>query len=121
MRRFSLFAPAVFLLLGCSTPLSLAVQDLETGRPDEADLRFRALERDFCDLEDAERLRYALYRGLTHLALGDVREAERWLDFAKSAADRDAQAFSNAERGRLLAAWRTMGRMPGENRPHGAQ
>jgi hypothetical protein len=122
MRRFSLLNLAALptltaLLLGCGSPLSLAVHELETGRPDEADVRFRALEAEFSEFDGPERLRYALYRGLTHLALGDVREAERWIDFAKRAADRDVRAFSNAERGRLLAAWRTMGRMPGEERP----
>ena len=106
---------AGLLAVGCASPLSAAVTELESGRPAEADRRFRSLEPLFSELDSAERIRYALYRGLTHLTLGDFREAERWLDAAKRVADRDATALSDAERGRLLAAWRTMGRMPGEH------
>jgi hypothetical protein len=66
------------------------------------------------ELDPMEGTRYALYRGLTHLALGDAAQAERWLSLAKRRSDRDLALLSAAERGRLLAAWRTMGRMPGE-------
>lgn len=111
--RSSTVGLCALVLVGCSSPLSEAIATLETGRPDQADFRFRALEPDLADLDCRERTRYALYRGLTHLALGDVVEADRWLSFAK-AADRDGRVLSHAERGRLLAAWRTMGRMPGD-------
>ena len=99
---------------GCASSLGQAVSELESGRPAEADRRFRALEPAFPDFDPADRIRYALYRGLTHLTLGDVHEAERWLYAAKRVADRDAGALTDAERGRLLAAWRSMGHMPGD-------
>lgn len=121
MRRFFRSAWLALVLgpaatLGCASSLGHAVSELESGRPAEADRRFRALEPEFEDFDPADRIRYALYRGLTHLTLGDVHEAERWLDAAKRVADRDASALTDAERGRLLAAWRTMGHMPGELR-----
>jgi hypothetical protein len=102
------------LALGCGSTLSEAVAELEAGRPADADLRFRALETDLARFDEQDRARYALYRGLTHLTLGDARNADLWLTFAKRGTDRRLELLSPAERGRLLAAWRTLGRMPGE-------
>ena len=34
-------------------------------------------------MQPDDRARYGLYRGLTFLALGDLRNAERWLDYAE--------------------------------------
>jgi hypothetical protein len=34
-------------------------------------------------MEPGDRARYGLYRGLTFMALGDLRNAERWLDYAE--------------------------------------
>jgi len=99
---------------GCASSLSGAVGELDAGRLPEADQRFRVLEPDFAGFSHRDRARYALYRGLTHLALGDAREADRWLGAVKRADDRDRAGLDAAERGRLLAAWRSLGHMPGE-------
>lgn len=99
---------------GCGSALTSAVEAFEAGRHPEAAGQFRALEVEFSAFEPDERLRYALYRGLNALALGDARNAERWLSPVKRALDRQPLALTHAERGRLLAAWRSMGRMPGE-------
>lgn len=107
-------------LLGCASKLALAVDQFETGRPTEADRTFRSLERDV-PCEPAPRARYALYRGLNHLTLGDAAEADRWLSAAKRATDNDSSLLSSAEHGRLLAAWRSLGRMPGEQGPRTVQ
>jgi hypothetical protein len=48
------------------------------------------------------------------LALGDARAAAYWLGYAKERADRDPLMFSDEDRGALVAAWRSMGHMPGE-------
>jgi hypothetical protein len=88
----------------------------EQARYPDAVGEFRRAESDFEDLSEQGRARYALYRGLTHLALGDARQADRWLGTAKAAADADPSIFDHAERGRLLSAWRSTGRMPGERR-----
>lgn len=100
--------------LGCGSTLSNAVQDFESGRPAEAKSLLASLEPELVQLGRAERARYALYRGLTLLTLGDVRQADRWLTQAKLDNDQDLQLLSAAERGQLLAAWRTIGRMPGD-------
>lgn len=101
-------------LAGCGSALGRAVEELEAGRQPEAAQRFRALEAELPELTPSERLRYALYRGLNDLALGDVQSASRWLGSVKRAVDDQSLALNDAERGRLLAAWRSMGRMLGE-------
>lgn len=110
---FSVYA-VLIACLGCGSSLSTAVGELDAGRLPEADQRFRALEPDVPELSARDRARYALYRGLTHLALGDAREAERWLAALKRAHDADAACLDATERGRLLSAWRSLGHMPGE-------
>lgn len=60
-----------------------------------------------------DRVRYALYRGLTHMALGDMESAERWLADAKSWVDRDPSLLDAGERGRLETAWVSIGHQPG--------
>jgi hypothetical protein len=86
----------------------------DEGRYPDAVGDFRRAEADFADWSEPKRIRYALYRGLSHLAVGDARETDRWLGYAKAAYDRDPALFTDEERGRLLAAWRAVGRMPGE-------
>jgi hypothetical protein len=86
----------------------------DEGRYPDAVGEFRRAEADFRGWPEPKRIRYALYRGLSHLAVGDARETDRWLGYAKAAHDRDPALFTHEERGRLLAAWRTVGRMPGE-------
>lgn len=115
MRLVAWMAPVFALLCSsCGGSLSGAVGDFEAGRLPEADHRFRALEADFAGYSGAERARYALYRGLTHLGLGDAREAERWLAALKRAHDRDPALLDATERGRLRSAWRSLGHMPGQ-------
>jgi hypothetical protein len=101
-------------LVACGGPLGSAMDAFEQARYPDAVGDFRRAEVDFGDWSEAKRARYSLYRGLTHLAVGDAREADRWLSYAKLSFDRDPQLFTDAERGRLLAAWRSMGRMQGE-------
>jgi hypothetical protein len=93
-----------------------AMNAFDEGRYPDAVGDFRRAELNFVGWSAHERARYALYRGLCHLAVGDARETDRWLGYAKAAMDRDPALFSYAEQGRLLAAWRAIGRMPGEER-----
>ena len=102
------------LALGCHSALDDAMASYEDGRYPSAAAQFRAAEPASRALGASERASYALYRGLTHLALGDARAALRWLGAAKVAADRDPSSLTDKDRGELLAAWRSMGHMPGE-------
>lgn len=106
---------ALLLLLGgCGSALGGAVEEFDAGRYPEAAQRFRALEATLPELQNGERLRYALYRGLNDLALGHARSAEHWLSPVKRVVALSPLALTHEERGRLLAAWRSLGRMPGE-------
>jgi hypothetical protein len=98
---------------GCAGRLGPAQDAFEQARYPDALRELREL--DYARRWPAEeRARYALYRGLTHLALGDARPASIWLRRARAALERDPNVFDDAERGRLAAAWRAMGHMPGE-------
>ena len=103
------------LVASCTGPMSDALGAFEEARYPAAAGEFRRLEPATHDFDAGELGRYALFRGLSHLALGDAVAAERWLSIAKQLSDDDAELFDDAERGRLMAAWRSMGRMPSES------
>ena len=111
-RLFSL--GAALSLARCAGPMSNALDAFEEARYPAAAAEFRRLEPAARDFDAPDLARYALFRGLSHLALGDAVAADRWLGIAKHLSDDDAELFDDAERGRLMAAWRSMGRMPSE-------
>jgi len=78
----------------------------EARYPDAID-EFRRAEPALRDASAGELTRYALYRGLTHLSLGDARAAEYWLGFAKRKTERDPTLLSAEDRSRLACAWRS--------------
>ncbi|HEV8245160.1 MAG TPA: hypothetical protein VGP93_05305 [Polyangiaceae bacterium] len=102
----------MLLLPACGGGLPLDA--FREGRYPAAAEELRELEGDARKYPAEEQARYALYRGLTHLALGDARQADHWLVLAKRAADRHPTWFDRAEMGSLISAWRSLGRMPGE-------
>jgi hypothetical protein len=102
------------LILGCSSPLTEARTSFDEARYPDAVAEFRAIRPNADRLSRSELFEYALYRGLTHLALGDASPAERWLLIAKRLSEESPGLASDEERGRLMAAWRSMGRMPGD-------
>lgn len=102
------------LLTGCSTPLTEARTSFEQARYPDAIAEYRALAPSVPQLTGSELFQYALYRGLSHLALGDAAPAQRWLAVAKRLADHSPQLVTHDDRGRLMAAWRSMGFMPGD-------
>src|SRR5438445_719217 len=71
------------------------VRDYDHGRYPEALDELRAVECDASAWHARARARYALYRGLTHLALGARPAAVRWLAIAKRAADENAALLSD--------------------------
>lgn len=99
---------------GCHSVLSDAMDSYADARYPAAVAQFRSAELAARQLNPRDFANYALYRGLTHLALGDAAAAACWLGFAKQSADRDPYLFDDRDRGALLAAWRSMGHMPGE-------
>jgi hypothetical protein len=108
---------ALFLALctcGCASPLAPARQAFDEARYPDAIAGYRALRRELPELSPRQLFEYALYRGLSHLALGDARPAERWLLVAKRLAEASPGLPSSEEQGRLSSAWRAMGHMPGD-------
>lgn len=110
-RSYSLLA---LLLLACSSPLSEARTSFDEARYPDAIAEYSACAGQVPQLGRPALFEYALYRGLSHLALGDSLPAQRWLTLAKRLSERSPGLASSDQEGRLLAAWRSMGLMPGE-------
>jgi hypothetical protein len=104
------------LVSGCGARSISGVEAFHEGRLPAAAAELRALEPRFGGLEARDQARYALYRGLVELGLGNAAAADAWLSFAKRSDARDPGCFTPHERGQLLSAWRSTGRMPGELR-----
>ena len=113
-RRLAFALLAAGLLLGCAGPLAHAERDYEKAHYPMALRELRALEREARGYGPKEQTRYALYRGLAELALGDARLAHRWLGQARRA-DLAEPTLGDRDRARLYAAWRSLGLMPGES------
>ena len=113
------FRPCVSLLLAisagaCRGPLGAPLDAFHDGRLPAALADLRHLEPEFYRLSDTDRARYALYRGLAHLGLGDAESADRGLSLAKRLDLEDPSRFDPTERGELDAAWRSLGRAAGD-------
>jgi hypothetical protein len=102
------------LLPCCSTPLGEARTAFDEARYPDAAAQYRALAPAVPRLAAAELFEYSLYRGLSHLALGDAAPAQRWLTVAKRLSERSPGLATSEQQGRLMAAWRSMGFMPGD-------
>ncbi len=93
-----------------STALALAQRDLGEGRFPRAMVRLRAEEDHFFSGSTEFRCRYALLRGLSHLALGDGVRASDWL--ASAAPETCSGALTPSERRALRLAWASLGHLP---------
>jgi hypothetical protein len=89
----------------CAGSFGAGVHDYDHGRYPEAIEELRTVECDASAWRAPERARYALYRGLTHLALGARPAALYWLSQAKRAADESPTILSDEDAGRLASAW----------------
>jgi hypothetical protein len=102
------------LFLGCSSPLATARRSFDEARYPDAVAEYQALRSRVPQLGRAELFEYALYRGLSHLALGDSSPARHWLTAAKRLSEAAPGLATVDQQGRLTAAWRSMGLMPGD-------
>jgi hypothetical protein len=102
------------LLWGCGSPLTEARTSFDEARYPDAVAEYVALTREVPRFGPRELFEYSLYRGLTHLALGDSVPAERWLTLAARMAESTPRLPTAEQRGRLLAARRAMGHAPGD-------
>jgi hypothetical protein len=74
------------------------------GRYPEAKQALLSLEAESRTWTDGKRAEYALYRGLTHAALGDREQAGVWLREAKAIEDTHAGSLSRDDSQRLQVA-----------------
>ncbi len=101
-------------LLACSSPLSEARGSFDEARYPDAIAEYQACAALVPQLSRPTLFEYALYRGLSHLALGDSVPAQHWLTVAKRLSEASPGLANDDQSGRLLAAWRAMGLMPGD-------
>jgi hypothetical protein len=101
-------------LTGCRTAMTRGVAAYDDGYYPEAMGALDDAHVDHVHAGPAKRARYALYYGLTHLALGHEAEAQRWVAEAKWLWDSDRNLLSTADTGRLLSAWEALGHARGE-------
>jgi hypothetical protein len=105
---------SIWLFLGCSSPLTEARSSFEEARYPDAVEQYARLATTVQGLSTRELFEYSLYRGLSHLALGDAASAERWLTVCKRLVDASPEHASLPEVNRLLSARRAMGHASGD-------
>ena len=102
--RWTLGALLLLWGTGCSTSFGGAVHSYEHAQYPQAMEELRVAETDACRFGRSDAARYALYRGLTHLALGDVAATRRWFARLERAMDVDPALLSADDAARLAAA-----------------
>lgn len=103
MRLVTLLLLAL-LLAACTSSFGRGVAHYERAEYPQALERFVAIEDEAAGWSSRDRAHYALYRGLTHFALGNRALASRWLEEAKAAHDADSRVFSDEDAGKLSSA-----------------
>ncbi|MBV9948422.1 MAG: hypothetical protein JOZ69_16340 [Myxococcales bacterium] len=98
-----LLAFALGASAGCASALGPAEADFASGEYPRAQARLAALEPESRSWSDPDRAAYALYRGLSYAALGDVERAGRWLREARAIDDAHPGALPPSDRQRLAA------------------
>lgn len=118
MRKSSLAILLVLVLSsslgGCSSSFSRGLRAYHRGSYPIAVEHLVLAEETMRDAPRRTRVRYALYRGLTHLALGDKESSERWLAEAKALYDAEPSLLDPSDRGKLLSGWEVLGHPAGE-------
>jgi hypothetical protein len=89
---------------GCAGPLPRAEAQFADGDYPDAKQSLAALEAESGTWDDGKRAEYALYRGLTHAALGDREQADAWLRKAKAIEEAHAGSLSHEDAQRLKVA-----------------
>jgi hypothetical protein len=83
MPHFGLLFALAFVP-GCASSLARGESQFTDGRYPDAKRTFASIEVESRAWSDAKRAQYALYRGLTHAALGDQAQADVWLREAET-------------------------------------
>jgi hypothetical protein len=91
----------LFGLAGCGGALADGKSQFGRGRYPEAKQTFLSVEARTRTWDASDRAQYALYRGLTHAALGDRAAATAWLTLAKSIENAAPGSLSPRDASRL--------------------
>jgi hypothetical protein len=86
---------------GCGGALSEGRYEFSKGRYSEAKQTFLYVEIAAREWDAADRAQYALYRGLTHAALGDRAAASAWLTLARAIEEAEPGSLSERDASRL--------------------
>lgn len=117
-------AGAVILALagtGCSSYVKRGCSLYTEGRYVEAAEVFERTEHRLRNSTPRQQAEYGLYRGLTLLALGDVRNAHRWMAYAYEVERWRPGALRPNRRGLLDRGWFELGRRLNAAPPQPAQ
>ena len=88
-------------LAACAGPLCEGESQFDNGQYPLAKETFAALEAQSREWASSRQARYALFRGLTHAALGDRTKAGVWLREAKTIEDAHPASLSPIDVRRL--------------------
>jgi hypothetical protein len=99
----------LFVFASCAGRLARAESQFHNGRYPDAKKALVALEADSRNWTDTERAQYAVYRGLTHAALGDGDEAALWLREAKAIETTHPGSLSREDAQRLKVGLDSIG------------
>jgi tetratricopeptide (TPR) repeat protein len=97
---------------GCGGALANGESQFKEGRYPEAKATFASIEAQSRSYDDAARAEYALYRGLTLLALGDRAQAAVWLREAKAIDETRPESLSREDAMRLKEGLATANASP---------
>ena len=103
---------AVALACGAGRNVARGVNAYNRGDYQTAMSEFLAVEHEFADLSPQKQFDYALYRGLTHLQIGDGAGAQYWLRQARMIASGDPSVMRGTQQYELeqgLARLQMMG------------
>lgn len=107
-----LFACALVVALGvtaCESYVRRGSTLYADGRYIEAAEVFERTENRLGDATDRERAEYGLYRGMTLLVLGDLKNARRWLSYAYEIERRNPGTLRADRRALLDRGWFELG------------
>ena len=99
----------LMLVVACGGALAEGKSEFKKGRYAEAKETFARTEAESKEWEDSRRAEYALYRGLTHSALGDRAAAGVWLREAKAVCDQHPSALGVEDLARLRLGLESLG------------
>jgi hypothetical protein len=111
----------LFALCGCGgSAVSRGAEYYSEGRYIDAAQVFEHGESHLAQYGAPEQAQYALYRGSTLLALGDLEQARHWLHYGSAIVARHGDALTERERAALAKALARFGdrsSIPGELTP----